>query len=205
MRMGELSLLSRLAFSAAGCLTLAANGTTQGLSLSSSSSASSTTSGDSGSNQRWPAEDGNPPAGETAVEYVDGKAIIPWSELEGSSASGQRSYLYEACQQLNPLWGSEITCRVVRPSFQRFYVSIAREKAMVREVAGNAGDISSRFLSAVGCLDDRSSPGGGVMSTFGTRNERTTNDFLSKVKTVTIKYIDGQDLAEKNDRISPLP
>ncbi len=201
MRILGLSVRSGLGLAAAGCLTLASVGTTQGLSLPADSGGSG--GGGGGGGQRWTAGNGNPTGGKTDVEYVDGKAIIPWSELEGGSESGNRSYLYEACAQLNLFWGSAISCRVVRPSFQRFYDSLAKEKARMRELAGNAGNVGALFVNSIGCFSDRAMAEGAVIWTFGKRTERTKNDFLSKVKTITVKYIDGQDPAEKNIQVEP--
>ena len=197
MRILGRSVLSCLGLVAAGYLAFTTNGTTQGMSVSAGSE------GSGGGGQRWTAGNGNPTGGKTDVEYVDGKAIIPWNELEGGSENGQHSYLYDACAQLNLFWGSAISCRVVRASFQRFYDSLAKEKAIVRDLGGNAGNVGSLFANSIGCFSDRAMAEGAVIWTFGKRTERTKNDFLGKVKTITVKYIDGQDPAEKNIRVEP--
>lgn len=202
--------LSLLLCVVTGCLTFATHGTLGRLSLvgNASGSGASGSEGGSGSGSggkaHWTAGEGSPTStGNTEVEYSDGKATIPWREIEGISPDGNRSYLYSACAQLNQFWGSEISCRVDHPSFQRFYDSLAKQKARVRDLGGNSGNVGSMFSVAIGCFSDYATALGSIVYSFGARNDKTKAEFKTKVKTITIRYIDGTDPAEKSKTVEP--
>ena len=120
------------------------------------------------------------------VQYADGKATIPWSECEGRSIDGFRSAFWDDCHMISQfLDDAPITCRFDKPSFERHYADVAKQKASARS---GAGDPDNTAGMAMKCFSEGGAAMSSVVYEFGLHTKPVIAEMRKKVNTVTIHY-----------------
>ena len=127
------------------------------------------------------------------------QTTIPWREIEGISPDGNRSYLYDACAQLNQFWGSGSRVASITQASSASTTAWP-SKGAVRELGGNSGNVGRMFSVSIGCFSDYASAMGSIVYSFGARNDKTKAEFKARSRPSPSDTSTAPTLQKEQDR-----